>query len=147
MHRDSPIRIRLRASLQLAILLTAAHAAAIASLWPLAVTPSIKFALGAIALTSCGFFLLRDALLRFSGSVIVIELAEEGACVLTDRAGRERKGAVLGDSFVSSFLTVLHCRLVGQRHGRSVVIFPDAVEEDAFRRLRVWLRWKMSPRA
>ena len=147
MHRDSPIRVRLRASLKLAVLLTVAHVAAIASFWPLAVAPSIKLAFGAIALASCGFFLLRDALLRLSGSVIAIELAEEGACVLTDRAGRERKGAVLGDSFVSSFLTVVRCRLIGQRRRRSVVIFPDAVDGEEFRRLRVWLRWKTSPRA
>ena len=50
--------------------------------------------------------------------------------------------AVLGSSFVSPLLTVLSLRMLGAGGSRSLVVTPDALGADEFRRLRVWLRWR-----
>jgi toxin CptA len=50
--------------------------------------------------------------------------------------------AVQPDTFVSPWLTVLRYRLPGQRWSQSLVILPDSLPADDFRRLRVWLKWK-----
>lgn len=141
MRRDLPIAIHLRASRGLTLLLSAAHGAAILSLWPLAIPLSAKIVSSAAVAASGVFHLWRDALRRSPGSVVAVELADEG-CVLTDRTGRVRRGTLRGDSFVSSFLTVVNCRLSGRPRRVSVVILPDAADAEEFRRLRVWLRWK-----
>ncbi|GBG15242.1 uncharacterized protein NMK_2845 [Novimethylophilus kurashikiensis] len=48
---------------------------------------------------------------------------------------------ILGSSFVQPWLTVLHLRLEGRKRMLPVVLFPDALPHEAFRRLRVWLNW------
>lgn len=141
MRRDPPIAIHLRASWRLTLLLGVAAGAAILSLWPLALPLPVKIVLGAAVAAGFLLHLWRDALRRLPGSVVTVELADDG-CVLTDRAGRVRRGTLRGDSFVSSFLTVVNCRLPGRPRRVSVVILPDAADAEEFRRLRVWLRWK-----
>jgi toxin CptA len=39
------------------------------------------------------------------------------------------------------WLTVLNLKLPGKRLVRHVILLPDALDENEFRRLRVWLRW------
>jgi toxin CptA len=48
---------------------------------------------------------------------------------------------ILGSSFVQPWLTVLHLRLDGRKRMLPVVLFPDALPHEAFRRFRVWLHW------
>jgi toxin CptA len=60
-----------------------------------------------------------------------------------DRAdGSRAAGLVLDGSFVLPWLTVVRWRPCGARWSRSVLIAPDAVAADDFRRLRVLLRWR-----
>ena len=48
---------------------------------------------------------------------------------------------MLSSSFVSPSLTVLNLRVAGAARPRHLVILPDNVEKETFRRLRVLLRW------
>ncbi len=55
--------------------------------------------------------------------------------------GRFAFGAVVDGSFVAPWLTVIHWRPAGSHWTRTILLLPDMVEAEAFRRLRVLLRW------
>jgi toxin CptA len=58
------------------------------------------------------------------------------------RRGERIDCAVQGDTYVLWFLTVLNLGRSDDRKRISVLILPDGIDTDDFRRLRVWLRWK-----
>ncbi|HWT28123.1 MAG TPA: protein YgfX [Methylophilaceae bacterium] len=68
-------------------------------------------------------------------------LDSKGAWQLEYADGSVHAVTILPTSFVAPYLTILHCRLAGRWSSQSVVILPDAVDAEAYRRLRVWLRW------
>ncbi len=87
------------------------------------------------------YYLRRDALLLLPASCVALRV--EGVhVVLTTRDGNELAGHLQGDSVVSSFVVVLNVLPQGARFARGVVIFPDALEAEPFRELRMMLRWK-----
>jgi len=49
---------------------------------------------------------------------------------------------VRGDTYVLWFLTVLNLGRSDGGRRISLLILPDGIDTDDFRRLRVWLRWK-----
>ncbi len=51
-------------------------------------------------------------------------------------------GRLAPDAFVAPWLTVLRWVPDGARLSRAIVVFPDAVDTSAFRRLRILLRWR-----
>ena len=60
--------------------------------------------------------------------------------------GKQLEVTVLGNTVVTPYLTVLNCRhnqlTFAQRlFAQHIIIFPDAVDTEAYRRLRVYLRW------
>jgi toxin CptA len=42
-------------------------------------------------------------------------------------------------------LTIINLTVAGARLRRSLVVAPDSLRTDEFRRLRVWLRWRGTP--
>jgi len=143
------LTIRLKPSKRLAFALSAAHFTAIALLWPLALPTWVKL-MGSVLLTvSLAFYVRHYAWLASPRSVIALELSDDMACTLETRRGKSSACAVLGSSFVAPYLTVLELKTLGPlrlwqrifaRH--SIVIFPDGIDEEDFRQLRVLLRWK-----
>ena len=55
--------------------------------------------------------------------------------------GTTATGRLAPDAFVAPWLTVLRWVPDGARLSRAIVVFPDAVDATAFRRLRILLRW------
>ena len=55
--------------------------------------------------------------------------------------GHFARGVIVDGSFVAPWLTVIHWRPASSRWTRTTLLLPDMVEEGAFRRLRVLLRW------
>ena len=51
------------------------------------------------------------------------------------------EGRIVDGSFVAPWLTIVHWRPIGARLARTLVVMPDAIDADAFRALRVILRW------
>ena len=49
---------------------------------------------------------------------------------------------VAGSSYVTSALTVLNLRATDSHRMQNVVLLPDSMAADDFRRLRAWLRWR-----
>lgn len=88
-------------------------------------------------------FALRHHAWRLTPAAVVgLHLEPEGKVVFLRRDGLVLEGLLLGSSFVSPWLTVLNLRPEGRRRSVPLVILPDAVEREAFRQLRVWLKWK-----
>lgn len=100
-----------------------------------------KLAFGAVAIFCTFYHIARDALLRMPWSIAAIEVSSEGVMRILSRSGDWTDAGVLGSSFVTPWLTVLNLRLPERRFARHVVVLPDGVNADAYRGLRVWLRW------
>jgi hypothetical protein len=81
------------------------------------------------------------ALLRGRRGVRVLHLTREGEIEVRDATGVWRSGTVRAGSFVAPWLTVIRWRGARERFDRSIVVVPDMLAEEDFRRLRVCLRW------
>ncbi|MDC8445027.1 MAG: hypothetical protein LV471_03760 [Nitrosomonas sp.] len=95
-----------------------------------------------MVMISLYYYLRQDALLDFPCSVVSFTLTDGKNCVLKMRNGSEKECIVLGTSYVSAYLTVLILQPVRYWNLRSVIILPDSVDAEEFRRLRILLRWK-----
>jgi toxin CptA len=135
------LRVTLKPSRSLAAVLIVAHVAAGATLWPLDVPAWGKLSLAALMAMSLAFTVRRHALLASAASVRSIEIHEEDRAAVHTRAGGWQEARVLGTTYVSPLLTVLNFRVAGRVFAQHAVIVPDNVDGDAFRRLRVLLRW------
>lgn len=123
----------------LALILVTAHALALFALFsvlPLWAAVACAVPLG----ISLGYYLLRDAWLRLNKSCIGLEPDGEGLAIVL-RDGSRLPCIVLKDSVVTPLLTVLRLRPEDGRWARAVVILPDSMDVESFRRLRVWLKW------
>ncbi|MDH5536325.1 MAG: hypothetical protein OEZ08_12260 [Betaproteobacteria bacterium] len=141
MDAAAPFIIALRPSRRLAWLLGLAHLAAAGAVWvlelPLWLAIPLVLSLAVHGVTQVA----RAALLRGVNSVMAVEAGRASGVPFRDRDGAWHEGSLLGSSYVSPVLTILNLRLAATRGLRHVVILPDAVDPDEFRRLRVWLRW------
>lgn len=137
------LSIAIRRSRRLTWLLILAHAGAVALLWPLAMALWIKAVVAVSIIASLVFFLNHVALLTAPEAVIAVEIHDEqgGNLALQTRRGEWHECRLSGDSFVSTWLTILVLAQENRRRARHVVITPDNVDAGDFRRLRVWLRW------
>ena len=124
-------------------MLIAAHGATIMALFPLTFPLWAKIALTLLVLVNLGYHLRRDAWLTAPSSAVMIML-EADQVVLTRFDGKNMAGQILRDSLVTPYLTVLNVLLQGSRFSRSVVILPDSLDQESFRKLRVWLKWSNS---
>lgn len=124
----------------LTILLLATHSAVFAVLPPLALPLWAKATLAIPLLYSMLYYLRRDAWLRLPASCIGLVLEGDGV-ILRRRDGANMPGAISRDSLVTPCLTVLNVLPQGARFARSVVILPDSMDAEAFRQLRVRLKW------
>jgi membrane-bound toxin of toxin-antitoxin system len=106
------------------------------------VVPAWGKLLIAVALVASGASsICRSALQRDGSAIVELEVEEGSRVSCCTRDAQWREGQVLPSSFVSSWLTVLNLRLAGATRARHLVILPDNVEKEAFRRLRFLLRW------
>lgn len=80
----------------------------------------------------------REGLGAFRELVVDID----GAVEVVGADGRLQAGRLAEGSFVAPWLTVVRWLPDGAWLSRAVVIAPDAVDAEAFRRLRVLLRWR-----
>jgi toxin CptA len=71
-----------------------------------------------------------------------LRLQPDGRLEWRDAATSWQAASVLGSSVVNPWLSVLAWRPEGQRRVRYLVVYPDSLHPDDFRRLRVWLRWR-----
>lgn len=153
------LAVRLKPSIRLAIILGMAHFTAIGLLWPLTLPVSVRLAGSVILLASLILYLRHHVMLRSSRSVLGFELSDDITCLLETKEGKIAC-MILGSTFVAPYLTVLELEPLKSQGGaptagvvgwwrkhrkyspRSVMVLPDAIDAEAFRQLRVLLRWK-----
>lgn len=88
--------------------------------------------------------LRRDGFRTLRQSLIALRLDADCRCEFQTRTGAWHEAALLGSSFISPYLTVLNLKPAGGRLVKYLVILPDTVDAEDFRRLRVWLKWRCS---
>jgi len=135
------LKISIKPSRRLALVLCAAHAAAAGAVLIVEFPIWLKIVLVLIIGASCGVYLYGTALLLSSTAVVGLEISDDGVLSFQMRCGEWCTGRLLGSSFVSPHLTVLNIGIEGKFFARHVVILPDCVDAEDFRRLRVRLRW------
>lgn len=106
----------------------------------LPIVESAKTALAVLLACALAYYLRRDAWLLSSASHVALRL-EGNHIVLITRGGGEVPGLVLRDSVVTPALTILNVLPQGKKTARSVVIFPDSLDAERSRELRVLLKW------
>lgn len=74
-----------------------------------------------------------------AGSVAGLRI-ESDRVVLLHAGGGEMSGQLLPDSLVTPYLAVLQIRT--ESNHRRVLIMPDTLDAQSFRRLRILLRWQ-----
>jgi toxin CptA len=100
--------------------------------------------LGALAFSAVSK-VRQVALLAAAGSIVSLTVSSAGAVRAVRRDGGDLSGQVLTSTFVSPLLTIVRLRVSGGSLHRSVLLVADNCEAQAFRRLRVGLRWRVAP--
>jgi len=134
--------VRLKPSVQLTTILSVAHFLVAFLLWPVMLPISVKLLGICVLAASLVFYLRLYALLKSAESVVAIELSEAMQCTLETRGAKHLSCVILGSTFVAPYLVVLNLKPQNKYLGCSVVILPDSIDGEEFRRLRVLLRWK-----
>lgn len=132
---------KLRPSRSLALYLLILCATAILVMWQLPLPTPVLLASTLLILCWGGYFLALAANLRMGRSCVAFRLEEQEGIVLVLRDGRHLPCKVASDSLVTPYLVILNVESGERRGRRHLLILPDAIGGESFRRLRVALRW------
>lgn len=135
------LRLELRPSRRLGFVLGLGHGIAAVAVLATGLPPWVAVALLVPIAASCAYCLHHAAFLRSGASIVVLEIGENDEVRCQSRRGEWFSARISDSSFVSPLLTVINLEIAGRRAARNVVIVPDGVDADDFRRLRVRLRW------
>lgn len=135
------VRLTVHASRKLTIAFLAVHGATAALTWPLQTVVVVKLVVWCFMAASLAHALARHALLRTKNAIVVVVLRDSVDATVVLRDGSSWKAQVLGTTYVSAELTVLHLRVDGFRFAQHVLLVRDNVHVNDYRRLRVLLRW------
>lgn len=141
-----PITLLLRRSNKLMILLIAGGLFFNSLLFLLTMPLAIMIIFPIAVLLLTAYFVMDIALLNFPWSWESISVNKIGVCKLTQRNGRSFEVYIQPDSFVSSYLTILHVVPEAFRwfrfwQHRYVMLLEDNTDAELFRKLRVYLLW------
>jgi hypothetical protein len=133
---------KLRPSRSLALFFFILCFSALVSLWTLPLPSLVLLVLTLVVLCWGGYCMVFDAGLRMGDSCVAFRLEDGEEIVLVLRNGSHLMCRLSGDSLVTPYIVILSVILNEQRRGRSVLISPDTMGAESFRRLRVALRWR-----
>lgn len=136
------LSIRLQPSRQLAMLLGLAHCTAAGVFWPLMLPVTAKIMITLLLAGSLYYYLRRYAWLVSPQSIVTLHLTGKNNCKIETYAGESIHTFIDASTFVALYMTVLCLKTAQRNRYHTVVILPDSIETNSFRRLRVWLRWK-----
>jgi toxin CptA len=140
---NGSLRVELRPSRALAAAVGFGHLLALAA----AATglPAGAAAVVAVGLALSAFHHVRLAMHRSPLAIAGLEFSPAGHLALADPSGTWLSAELRRTAVLAGWIAVLTARDANGRP-RSAVILPDAVEPEAFRRLRVWLKWRDATR-
>jgi toxin CptA len=99
-----------------------------------------KLLVACVMATLTIYSILEHALLRLPSSIKQLAFRQQ-QWVMTDAKAVKHHVKLQGSSFVSAYFSVINLTVEGERFTRSILIIPSRVDADAFRRLRIVLRW------
>jgi toxin CptA len=126
-----PIEINLKPSRALIAALSAMHLLAIAAVWVLSWPIATSFTV--LVLVSFTWCWRRKW-------AVTLKINVKGELLL-QQDGDWLEVKVLASSLVLPYLTVLNLKLPGRRWPLNIVLLPDSLDAQDYRKLRVWLRW------
>lgn len=136
---QSTISIELHRSRLLDALLIAAHAvAAICLAWIALPGPFRAVVFGFIALS------LWRSLRRPIFSHLLLADSNVSQLRVTQSGGRLVDAIILPETVVFPFLIALHLRDAGNGQRLYTLLLPDQMKTEEYRRVRVWLRWRIT---
>jgi toxin CptA len=134
-----PLVVEIIDSRQLRLFVFTAHIAGISALFLAALPPVTQWS-GAVLLTISLLLHFRPrSNFRLHGD-------EEGKLMLW-REGKWQATRMANSSVVWPFFIVLRLATAHQRRYSNLVVLPDSLPATDFRRLRVWLRWRLKHEA
>ncbi len=139
-----PHHLEFRASIKLAMVLTALHLAALAALLPLHIPVWIRLALAAAVAVSFAISIRRHALLLAAGSIRELNLKTGGMIEGQRKDGKHFEATVSGQTTLLPWLIVLLLQTPGSKRPYPMVILRDSLPAEDGRILRAWLRWKLT---
>lgn len=134
------LRLDLKPSRLLAGTLILVHGLALVAAW-ISLSGWERYLLWVAILVSLGSTLVQ-VLLR---QALSLELHEDGRASWRNPGGIRHEVRMGKVHFVSGMVVMLDLQSVGPGRGKRVVLMPDSVSREEFRRLRVWLRWRRGP--
>jgi toxin CptA len=139
-----PLRLALKPSRHLAVMLALLHLAALGSLFSLDLPAWLRLIAACAVILSAVSATRRHALLLSPYSVRELTLGADGSVEATSPVRNSFPAAISPQSTVFPWLVVLLLDAPGSRRLVPVVILPDSLQADEFRALRSWLRWKVT---
>ncbi len=106
--------------------------------------PLAQAMLGAVILAWAGSTLRSAALRRGSGGVVALHLGADRLVVVRHADGRSIAGHLRSATHVSALLTTIAWRPDGAWRTRAILVLPDMLPAEDFRRLRILLRYARS---
>lgn len=137
-------QFHLKPSYVFASVLLAAHLVVIVTITMLAFPPWASSALIVLLATNLAYVLWLTALLRAPQSCVAFRLDADGI-ELESLSGKLQAVRLGSGSVVTSWFTVL--TLIPESGGRRqrLLIFPDSLDAESSRQLRLWLKWGGQP--
>lgn len=140
-YNVKPIQLNLKPSYWLAALLAVPGLGACIIVLCMPMPVSLKFFICVPVIFATIYFIAQDALILLPWSFTGLVLNTKGELLTTRKDGLVSMVSILPSSFVAAYLTVLNLKTGTSRWRRNLLLAPDRVDAEAFRRLRVWLRW------
>ena len=132
-----PLSFDLHASRRLTGFLLVTHLLATIAVLMLPWSMAPRAALVCALLLSLGWSVGRHGLRRLPGAICRVQVSASDAWTLWRRDGRVVTGELAGSTFAHPALVILNFRRAAGT--QSVIMLPDSLDSDAFRRLRVHL--------
>lgn len=134
-----PLTLKPDVSRVLVSLLTLIHVGACGLLFVLPWALMLKLFFAALLLGNLFFVLCKFPGLSRPENIQAIEWSGDGSWFIRTFAGKQLAAQLQPSSFVHPWLVILNFHLQEGKHSRSVVLFPDALDRETLRRLRVRL--------
>lgn len=145
-----PIRVDFKPSVIFNAVIISATLAACLTLMLMPLMWQLKLPLVLAVFSASVYTILHQGLLSMSRSIVSIQINIKNELYVERQDGRKEKLNVAGNTTVMPYLIVMNLhkpdtdwyRLIfSPFNTHSVIVLPDSTDTEAFRQLRVWLRW------
>lgn len=141
-----PIQVNFKPSLIFIGLIISVTLAACLTLILMPLGWQVKLPMIFISLLLAVYTILHHGMLHMPGSVLGLKVDIKNALYVLHKDGREVKVRVSANTTVTPYLVVMNFREINPNlywriFSQTVIVLPDSTDAEAFRQLRVWLRW------